>query len=272
MTQRPCGRPRWVPSPWLLASAALHAGAGLGLLLRPRAWPWALGGVAANHLLLGAAGLWPRSHLLGPNWTRLPAQSADRGEVAITIDDGPDPEVTPQVLSQLARNRAHASFFCVGERVERYPELAQEIVRCGHTVENHSQRHRRAFSLLGPSALRTEIVRAQDGIARVTGSPPRFFRAPAGLRNPFLDPVLSHLQLRLATWTRRGFDTVIPDADAVYARLVKSLQAGDILLLHDGNAARGGTGVPVILDVLPRLLATMSARKLQPITLRAALP
>jgi peptidoglycan/xylan/chitin deacetylase (PgdA/CDA1 family) len=139
-------------------------------------------------------------------------------------------------------------------------------------VENHSQRHRRAFSLLGPSALRTEIARAQDGIARVTGSPPRFFRAPAGLRNPFLDPVLSHLQLRLATWTRRGFDTVIPDADAVYARLVKSLQAGDILLLHDGNAARGGTGVPVILDVLPRLLATLSARKLQPITLRAALP
>ena len=155
---------------------------------------------------------------------------------------------------------------------ENPERLAQEIVRCGHTVENHSQRHRRAFSLLGPSALRTEIARAQDGIARVTGSPPRFFRAPAGLRNPFLDPVLSHLQLRLATWTRRGFDTVIPDADAVYARLVKSLQAGDILLLHDGNAARGETGVPVILDVLPRLLATMSARKLQPITLRAALP
>jgi peptidoglycan/xylan/chitin deacetylase (PgdA/CDA1 family) len=272
MSPSQSGGPRWVPSPLLLASAALHAGAAFGLLLRPRVWPWALGGVVANHLLLGAAGLWPRSHLLGPNWTRLPAHSAERGEMAITIDDGPDPEVTPQVLSQLARHRAHASFFCVGERVERYPELAQEIVRCGHTVENHSQRHRHTFSLLGPGALRSEIARAQDGIARITGSPPCFFRAPAGLRNPFLDPVLCRLQLRLATWTRRGFDTVTPHADTVYARLVKSLQAGDILLLHDGNAAHGGTGVPVILEVLPRLLDALSAQKLQPITLRAALP
>lgn len=271
MRQRQSGRQRWIPSPLLIASAALHAGAGLGLLLRPRVWTWALGGVVANHLLLAAAGLWPRSHLLGPNWTHLPAHSAERGEVAITIDDGPDPQVTPGVLSQLAQHRAHASFFCVGERVERYPALAQEIVRCGHTVENHSQRHRSTFSLLGPSALRAEIARAQDGIARVTGTPPCFFRAPAGLRNPFLDPVLSRLELRLATWTRRGFDTVTSDADAVYARLVKSLQAGDILLLHDGHAARGGAGVPVILDVLPRLLTTLSARKLQPVTLRAAL-
>ncbi len=272
MIRRQSGRPRWAPSPLLLASAALHAGAGMGVLLRPLVWPWALGTVITNHLLLGAAGLLPRSHLLGPNWTRLPVHSADRGQVAITIDDGPDPEVTPQVLAQLAHHRAQATFFCVGERVERYPELARQIVRCGHTVENHSQRHRHTFSLLGPRALRAEIARAQDGIAQVTGSPPCFFRAPAGLRNPFLDPVLSHLQLRLATWTRRGFDTVTRDADAVHARLVKSLQGGDILLLHDGNAARGETGVPVILDVLPRLLGTLSARKLQPITLRAALP
>ncbi len=152
MTQRPCGRPRWVPSPLLLASAALHAGAGLACCC---ARACGRGRSAAWRRIIccsAAAGLWPRSQLLGPNWTRLPAQSADRGEVAITIDDGPDPEVTPQVLSQLARNRAHASFFCVGERVERYPDLAQEIVRRGHTMENHSQRHRHTFSLLGPSA------------------------------------------------------------------------------------------------------------------------
>ena len=58
-------------------------------------WPWALGAVARNHVVLAAAGLWPRSQLLGPNWTRLPVRSVGRGEVAITIDDGPDPEVTP---------------------------------------------------------------------------------------------------------------------------------------------------------------------------------
>ena len=265
-------QPRWVPSPLLLASAALHLSAGAASLIRPRLWPWALGAVALNHAVLGAAGLWPKSRLLGPNWTHLPASSGMRGEVAITIDDGPDPEVTPSVLSQLGMYGARASFFCVGERVERYRELAQEIIRCGHAIENHTQRHRHTFSLLGPRAIEAEIARAQDSIARVTGDSPRFFRAPAGLRNPFLDPVLCRLQLRLATWTRRGFDTVSGDADTVYRRLVNSLQGGDILLLHDGNAARGRTGQPVILEVLPRLLETLISRQLKSITLRASLP
>ena len=119
--------------------------------------------------------------------------------------------------------------------------------------------------------MRAEIVRAQESIARVTGSLPRFFRAPAGLRNPFLDPVLNGLELRLASWTRRGFDTVNRDPETVYRRLAKSLRGGDILLLHDGNAAFGAEGSPVILDVLPRLLATLRAERLTPITLRAAL-
>jgi len=255
-----------------MASAALHLGAGAATLLRPRLWPFALGAVALNHIVLGAAGLCPKSRLLGPNWTHLPAGSAGRGEVAITIDDGPDPEVTPWVLSQLGRYGAHASFFCVGERVERYPELAQEIVRCGHSIENHTQRHRHTFSLLGPGAIEAEIARAQDSIARVAGASPRFFRAPAGLRNPFLEPVLCRMQLRLATWTRRGFDTVSGNADAVYRRLMNSLQGGDILLLHDGNAARGRNGQPVILEVLPRFLETLISRQLKPVTLRAALP
>lgn len=265
-------RPRWVPSPLLQASAAVHLGAGAASLIRPRLWPFALGAVALNHAVLGAAGLWPKSRLLGPNWTHLPASSGIRGEVAITIDDGPDPEVTPKVLSQLGTYGARASFFCVGERVERYRELAQEIIRCGHVIENHTQRHRHTFSLLGPRAMEAEIAQAQDSIARVTGDGPRFFRAPAGLRNPFLDPVLCRLQLRLATWTRRGFDTVSDNADSVYRRLANSLQGGDILLLHDGNAARGRTGQPVILDVLPRLLETLMSQQLKSITLRASLP
>lgn len=265
-------RPRWIPAPLLLGSAALHLGAGAVPLIRPRLWPWALGAIALNHVVLTAAGLWPKSRLLGPNWIHLPASSAVCGEVAITIDDGPDPEVTPRVLSQLATYGARASFFCVGERVERYPELAQEIVRRGHAIENHTQRHRRTFSLLGPRAIEAEIARAQDSIERVTGDSPRFFRAPAGLRNPFLEPVLWRMHLRLATWTRRGFDTVSGNADLVYRRLVSSLQGGDILLLHDGNAARGRTGQPVILDILPRLLESLISRQLKPVTLRAALP
>jgi peptidoglycan/xylan/chitin deacetylase (PgdA/CDA1 family) len=249
----------------------VHVGAAAAMLARPRAWPWALGALAANHLGLAAAGLWPRSRLLGPNWTRLPVQSGVSARAAITIDDGPDPAVTPRVLAQLAEHGAHATFFCVGVRIERYAELAREIVSRGHHIENHTQRHRHNFSLLGPGGMAAEIARAQDSIFRVTGCSPRFFRAPAGLRNPFLDPVLTRLQLRLASWTRRGFDTVNANADAVYRRLANPLRDGDILLLHDGNAARTRGGTPVILEVLPRLLDALAAKRLQPVTLRSAL-
>ena len=262
---------RWSPPPLLYASAAVHLGAAAAALARPRLWPWALGALAANHVALAAAGLWPRSQLLGPNWVRLPARKGVATGVAITIDDGPDPAVTPQVLSQLAEHQALATFFCVGARVERYADLAREIVRRGHAIENHSQRHRHNFSLLGPGGMSAEISRAQDSILGVTGSRPRFFRAPAGLRNPFLDPVLTRLQLRLASWTRRGFDTVNTNPDAVYRRLANPLQDGDILLLHDGNAARGRGGKPVILEVLPRLLDALASIELRPVTLRSAL-
>jgi peptidoglycan/xylan/chitin deacetylase (PgdA/CDA1 family) len=192
--------------------------------------------------------------------------------VAITIDDGPDPDITPPVLALLEGYGACATFFCIGDRVLRYPDLAQEIVRRGHVIENHSQRHRHNFSLLGPSAMASEVSQAQESIFRVTGSSPKFFRAPAGLRNPFLDPVLARLELRLASWTRRGFDTVSADADAVFRRLANPILPGDILLLHDGHAARTRQGQAVILDVLPRLLDALNARGLKPVTLRSALP
>jgi peptidoglycan/xylan/chitin deacetylase (PgdA/CDA1 family) len=263
---------RWRPPPLLAASAAVHLGAAAALIARPRAWPWALSVLLANHVVLAAAGLWPRSQLLGANWTRLPERGGLTPSAAITIDDGPDPEITPRVLELLEAHGACATFFCIGERVLRYPDLAQEIVRRGHIIENHSQRHRHNFSLLGPSGISSEVSQAQESIFRVTGSSPQFFRAPAGLRNPFLDPVLVRLKLRLASWTRRGFDTVSADADAVFGRLANALQAGDILLLHDGNAARTRRGQAVILDVLPRLLDALTARGLKSVTLRSALP
>jgi peptidoglycan/xylan/chitin deacetylase (PgdA/CDA1 family) len=259
----------WRPSPLLYASAAVHASAAAWALLRPQSWPSALALLVANHAVLAGAGLWPRSTLLGSNWTRLPG--TDGTAVAITIDDGPDPDITPQVLSLLQRKGARATFFCIGERVLKHADLARDIIRHGHTIENHSQRHRHNFSLLGYSGMRDEILRAQDSIETVTGERPRFFRAPAGLRNPFLDPVLTHLGLQLASWTRRGFDTVNSDPAAVYRRLAVPLKAGDILLLHDGNAARDRGGAPVILTVLEQLLETLEQRSLRSVTLRSAL-
>jgi peptidoglycan-N-acetylglucosamine deacetylase len=264
----PARRP-WRPAPLIRGSVALHIAAAGAALARPQWWPWALSAVVADHLLLTAAGLWPRSKLLGPNWTRLPAASGEPS-IAITVDDGPDPEITPRVLALLEEHRVRATFFCVGERVTRHAALAREIVQRGHAIENHSQRHLHRFSLLGPRALADEIARAQQAILTATGEVAQFFRAPAGLRNPFLEPVLARANLRLVSWTRRGFDTVSASAQRVLGRLTRRLQAGDILLLHDGHAARTARGSAVILEVLPPLLAAIDAAGLTPVTLRTA--
>lgn len=249
---------------------ALHAALLALLVTDPHAWRWVLAAVFANHVVLALAGLWPRSSWLGPNWTRLPRAAALRGEIALTIDDGPDPEMTPQVLDLLDRYGIQATFFCIGERAARHPALCRHIVERGHAVENHSQRHRWYFSLLGLASLAREIQAAQETLTAITGRRPQFFRAPAGLRNPFLDPVLVRFGLTLATWSRRGFDTRAGDAALVGRRLLRNLKPGAILLLHDGNCARSASGTPVIIEVLPMLFDAAARAGLHFVTLSAA--
>ena len=253
------------------ASFALHILALIVVSVEPMLWRWAVGVVLANHVLLTLLGLLPRSNWLGPNWTRLPAAATARNEIALTIDDGPDPAVTQQVLDILDQHGAQATFFCFGEQAARYSELCREIVRRGHAVENHSQHHHHHFSLLGYFGILRELQAAQDTLTAITGQRPLFFRAPAGLRNPLLDPVLSRLGLQLASWSTRAFDTRIGDVERVRNTLLSGLQAGAILLLHDGNAARTPKGTPVILEVLPTVLASATAAHLRFVTLRQAL-
>ncbi len=258
--------------PLLRASLGLHAVAAGAAIAIPGAAPWAFGSVLANQVALTAAGLWPRSSLLGPNVTRLAGANAARGEIALTLDDGPDPEVTPAVLDLLERHGAKASFFCIATRAAAQPALLREIVARGHCVQNHSHVHRHNFALLGPRGYAAEIERAQQVLGDITGRLPHCFRAPAGLRNPFLDPVLHRLGLHLVSWTRRGFDTRERAPQRVLARLSRGLAAGDILLLHDGHAARTRSEQPVLLEVLPALLAQCRAAGLRCVTLADALP
>ncbi len=265
-----------VPAPWrtpvlLKASVGLHLGAGATVAAQPALWPWALGAVALNHALITATGLWPRSTWLGSNWRRLPDAAAARAEVAITIDDGPDPQVTPAVLDALDALGARATFFCIAQHAQAHPQLCHQITARGHSVQNHSLRHAHSFSMLGPSAMEREVLQAQDMLAQITGQRPQFFRAPAGLRNPFLAKVLHGLELELVSWTRRGFDTVRTDPADVLARLTRQLAAGDIVLLHDGHAARTASGSAVLLDVLPPLVRQLEAFGLRSVTLPQAL-
>ena len=260
---------RWTPTTLVVGAAAMHVGAAAAVAAQPASWPWAAGGVIATHVALATAGLWPRSTLLGPNWTRLPERAGR--QIALTIDDGPDPDVTPRVLDLLDRYDARATFFCIGVLARRHPQWIEALVARGHAVENHSMRHRHNFSLSGPGALRREIEAAQRTLTEISGTRPLFFRAPAGLRNPFLEPVLCGLGLQLASWTRRGYDTRTRDAATVAQRLLRGLAPRDILLVHDGNAARDMRGEPVVLDVLAAVLRAAADAGLDWTTLRAAI-
>ena len=279
---------RW-PRPLAVdASIGLHACAGAAAFVLPGAELWSLGTVALNHLVLGGAGLLPRSALLGPNLRRLPPSPAPaalaalaaealaiepaEARVALTFDDGPDPHVTPQVLDLLDAAGARATFFCIAERAAAQPALVREIVARGHSVQNHSTSHRHHFSLLGRRGYEREIGAAQARLADLTGQLPHCFRAPAGLRNPLLDPVLHRLDLHLVSWTRRALDTVDGDSARVLGRLTRCLAGGDILLLHDGHCRASAGGRPVVLEVLPPLLQTLRKRGLTPVTLTEAVP
>jgi peptidoglycan/xylan/chitin deacetylase (PgdA/CDA1 family) len=128
---------------------------------------------------------------------------------------------------------------------------------------NHTWSHPNGFFFLGPGALRAQIARTQDLLADAAGAPPLWFRAPAGIRSPILEPLLARAGLRLASWTRRGFDTMERNPDRVAHRLTRGLRAGDVLLLHDG----GNAGV---LGAFPRVLDALAAARLRGVPLPEA--
>lgn len=238
---------------------------------RPYAWAWALAvsqvavvalwwtfgwriGLPAM-LLSHAPFLWatfvPQSRLLMPALSRLP--TAER-VVWLTFDDGPSDD-TLAVLDLLDAHAAKATFFLVGTRAARRPDLVREILRRGHGIGNHSDSHPAAwFWALGPARMRREVDAAQRVLTEIAGTPPRWFRAVVGMSNPFLAAPLHAHGLTRVAWSARGFDGVKADADAVVARLLRGLSPGAIVLLHEG-AAHGGN-----VETLRRFLAQMQAQ------------
>jgi len=249
-------------SPFLRASVALHVAAIPTLAVAPGRWPWVAGALVADHYVTIAGGLLPRSTLLGPNLRRSKT-AEEKGAVVVTFDDGPDPRVTPAVLDFLDARGAKATFFCIGEQVARHRELAAEIGRRGHRLENHSYSHRNAFFFHQPGTLDLEIGRCQDELERASGRRPSFFRAPAGIRSPLLQAALDRAGVRLASWTRRGFDTASTNPASVASRLTRGMRAGDVILLHDGRPGGGEPRTPVVLAALPLVFDAMEALRLR---------
>ena len=160
--------------------------------------------------------------------------------VALTFDDGPDPQVTPAVLDELRRHGARATFFVIGKQLAAHPELGRRIVAEGHVLANHSWQH----SYLQNFRLRewqaAEIGRCEQAIEEVLGrASPRLYRPPVGMKTGDLARAIGALGLEVIAWSVHSRDTVDPDAGSMARRVLRSIRGGDIVLLHDGDRAPG---------------------------------
>jgi peptidoglycan/xylan/chitin deacetylase (PgdA/CDA1 family) len=193
------------------------------------------------------------AHLIG-----VPRRLTPPTGIALTFDDGPHREGTPAVLAELERAGATATFFLVGEQVERLPSLAREIAAAGHQIGIHGYRH---VLLLrrSPRALRDDFARAADVIGEATGAEPALYRPPYGI---FSAPAL-RLVRRLGwspfLWSRWGRDWERRATPAsIAARATSALGAGDVVLLHDADHYSSAGSWRRTAAALPSVLAAMS--------------
>jgi peptidoglycan-N-acetylglucosamine deacetylase len=169
----------------------------------------------------------------GPVQTRF---ETTQKKVWITIDDGPDPDETPGILDVLDRHGAKATFFVVGIRVRRWPDLTRRIVRSGHSLQNHTHHHAASsFWCAPPWVARREIELCGNAIFETTGIRPALFRVPVGFGNPFVHAAAQRAGMKLLGWSASGWDGIVHDPEKVVSRILSELLPGAIILLHDGK-------------------------------------
>jgi peptidoglycan/xylan/chitin deacetylase (PgdA/CDA1 family) len=195
-----------------------------------------------------------------------PVQSFDtsRPEVAITIDDGPDPQSTPALLDLLDSHGQRATFFVLGSRAQAQPELLGAMSRRGHQVENHSLKHAYTTPFLTPRKLAKELAQASEIIQAATGRAPRYFRPPVGLLSPRVVRAARLAGLQLVGWSGTARDGAATTEARALARLQRALVPGAVLVLHDH---RDGGPPALSVTLLPRLLDLLAARGLRSVTL-----
>ncbi len=172
--------------------------------------------------------------------------------IALTIDDGPSPIYTPQILRLLRRYGITASFSMIGRSVAAYPGLAREVAAAGHLIVNHTWTHAN-LPLLAPSAVADQMNRASDTIATATGTRPSMFRAPYGAWSPVVLAQCRQMRLMPLDWSVDPRDWARPGAAAIAANILRNTRTGSIILEHDGGGNRAQT-VAALTYVLPRLL------------------
>ncbi|MFZ4134368.1 polysaccharide deacetylase family protein [Streptomyces koyangensis] len=175
--------------------------------------------------------------------------------VALTFDDGPDPLSTPHFLRALDALSVRATFFVLGSRLERAPELGRRMAAAGHEVAVHGWEHDRPW-LPRPGRDAAELARAQAAVQRITGQRPLWYRPPYGILTGGRWAAARRTGLRPVLWSAWGRDwTASATPDGVVAEAASRLGPGGTLLLHDSDAYAAPGAWRVTLAALPRLVA-----------------
>ncbi|MGH8274280.1 MAG: polysaccharide deacetylase family protein [Gammaproteobacteria bacterium] len=249
--------------PWVVTSYIVAAAIVIGVLASPVA-ALALGIPAIILAGLLAYGIFhPGSSLLYPTVTHGPRE---RACVALTFDDGPDPEVTPRVLDALARHGAHATFFVIGRALAEQPELARRIAAEGHTLGNHSWRHSRRQNFYRRKNFEREIERGEEAICALTGESQPLYRPPIGIKSPALARIAYRRGMRVVAWSLHGRDTHERGSERIAARILKKVRPGDIILMHDGHDLPGKNR-PACAEAVELILQGLKKRNLDCVTL-----
>jgi peptidoglycan/xylan/chitin deacetylase (PgdA/CDA1 family) len=179
--------------------------------------------------------------------------------VALTFDDGPHPEGTPAVLEVLAAAQACATFFLVGEQVERRPALAAEIAAAGHLVAVHGYRHRLQLRL-SDDAVREDLTRAAAVISEATGTAPRWHRPPYGIYSPAGLAAARAQGMEPLLWSRWGKDwRKFTTSGRITRRATRDVDDGDVILLHDADFYSSAGSHERTVAALPALLARLKS-------------
>jgi peptidoglycan/xylan/chitin deacetylase (PgdA/CDA1 family) len=185
------------------------------------------------------------------------------GHIALTFDDGPDPSSTPAFLHALATANVRATFFLLGDMIERCPDLPRRMVDGGHELAVHSWDHRNHLRL-PPGATRSQLERTTDLIERTTGTRPRFFRPPYGALTAAGAHAARSASLQTVLWTAWGKDwSATATPETVVRNVTRSLDSGGTVLLHDSDCTSAPGAWRSALGALPALLEWCADRDLE---------
>lgn len=209
-----------------------------------------LGGIVLLYLAITAYG----SYQIQAGYFVSSVCKGKKKSVALTFDDGPDPEFTPRILDILSEKQVKATFFVIGKKVEKYPELVRRMHDEGHIVANHSYSHHYLIALFSTARLTRDLKRCNDVISQTIDRTPAFFRPPFGVTNPRYAAAIKGNRLSSIGWSLRSLDTRAASKYALIDAVISKLKRGDIILLHDRLA--------VTTEALPDIIAHIQTKRM----------